>query len=161
MGCCGNNGKTNQYKYCKDCQCKDPSAKPAPGCKKKGKCRSPGLKGDKYCDDENNNCGCNWDGGDCCGYNGKKDQRKYCKACKCLDPTYVDNGCRGFCGAESFQGDGYCDDNNNNCACKYDGGVQTQICGKKLNTKTCVSHVTKVPTTIRVTQVPTTKRVTQ
>merc|ERR1712159_70434 len=127
MGCCGNNGKTNQYKYCKDCQCKDPSAKPAPGCKKKGRCMAISLKGDGYCDDENNNCGCNWDGGDCCGYNGKKDQRKYCKACKCLDPTYVDNGCRGFCGAESFQGDGYCDDNNNNCACKYDGG---DCCGK-------------------------------
>ena len=30
-------------------------------------CGYPEYKGDGYCDWENNNCGCEWDGGDCCG----------------------------------------------------------------------------------------------
>ena len=30
-------------------------------------------KGDGYCDDVNNICGCGWDGGDCCG--NKKDAK--------------------------------------------------------------------------------------
>ena len=29
-------------------------------------CGSPQWATDKYCDDENNNAGCNWDGGACC-----------------------------------------------------------------------------------------------
>ena len=44
----------------------------------------PHWKGDKFCDDENNNCGCEWDGGDCCGDDVKT---KYCKECLCLDPS--------------------------------------------------------------------------
>ena len=46
-------------------------------------CGNPSYKGDDWCDDENNNCGCEWDGGDCCG---KKVKKNYCKKCKCLDP---------------------------------------------------------------------------
>ena len=46
-------------------------------------CSTPSWKGDSYCDDENNNCGCEWDGGDCCGDNVITD---YCSACECLDP---------------------------------------------------------------------------
>merc|ERR1712077_18971 len=34
-------------------------------------CKYPNYKGDSYCDDENNNAGCAWDGGDCCGANVK------------------------------------------------------------------------------------------
>merc|ERR1712045_958243 len=48
-----------------------------------GSCKVKSWKGDKYCDDDNNNCGCGWDGGDCCGSNVNK---SYCKECKCLDP---------------------------------------------------------------------------
>ena len=48
-----------------------------------GKCGAPKYKGDKVCDDANNNCGCNWDAGACCMANVNK---KYCKVCKCLDP---------------------------------------------------------------------------
>ena len=48
-----------------------------------GSCKVKSWKGDGYCDDVNNNCGCAWDGGDCCGKNVKKN---YCKKCKCLDP---------------------------------------------------------------------------
>ena len=32
-------------------------------------CGSPQWFGDGYCDDENNNAECGWDGGDCCGWN--------------------------------------------------------------------------------------------
>ena len=38
---------------------------------------------DGYCDDENNNPGCNYDGGDCCGANVNK---LYCSECLCIDP---------------------------------------------------------------------------
>ena len=40
--------------------------------------------GDGYCDDGNNNEGCNWDGGDCCGGD---DDFTYCTECACLDPN--------------------------------------------------------------------------
>ena len=42
------------------------------------------YKGDGYCDDPNNNCGCDWDGGDCCGPNVRT---TYCDVCACLDPS--------------------------------------------------------------------------
>ena len=43
-------------------------------------------KGDGECDDPNNNCGCDWDGGDCCGsHNGYS----YCSQCECLDPNPI------------------------------------------------------------------------
>merc|ERR1711881_202267 len=92
-----------------------------------------------------NNCGCDWDGGDCCGYNGKQNQRKYCKLCKCSDPSYVDNGCRGHCGLPKYKGDGYCDDSNNNCACSYDGGDCCGKSGKKTQYKFCKDCVCRQP----------------
>ena len=48
-----------------------------------GTCGYPDYKGDYYCDDENNNCACEWDGGDCCGSYVITD---YCDDCDCLDP---------------------------------------------------------------------------
>ena len=47
-------------------------------------CGSPQWQGDGYCDDDNNNEACEWDGGDCCGNHV---DTTYCSACKCLDPT--------------------------------------------------------------------------
>ena len=47
-------------------------------------CGSPQWFGDNYCDDENNNEACGWDGGDCCG----EINDAYCSACECLDPNY-------------------------------------------------------------------------
>ena len=38
------------------------------------------YQGDTFCDDENNNEDCDYDGGDCCGENVKKD---YCTVCEC------------------------------------------------------------------------------
>ena len=55
-----------------------------------GSCGFPSYVGDDYCDDENNNCGCEWDGGDCCGSDVNTD---YCNDCDCLDP---DAGCNFF-----------------------------------------------------------------
>ena len=49
-----------------------------------GGCLYPYFWGDNYCDDDNNNEVCEWDGGDCCGNNKNTD---YCSACKCLEPN--------------------------------------------------------------------------
>ena len=52
-------------------------------------CRAGSLyKGDNICDDENNNKGCHYDGGDCCGNNLNT---QYCSVCKCKDPCW--QGC--------------------------------------------------------------------
>ena len=48
-------------------------------------CGSPEFATDEDCEDENNNAGCNWDGGACCGDNVSTD---YCTECKCLDPNF-------------------------------------------------------------------------
>ena len=45
-------------------------------------CSKPNYKGDGICDDENNNEGCDFDGGDCCIPNVNKD---FCTECKCLE----------------------------------------------------------------------------
>ena len=44
----------------------------------------PHFIGDGYCEDENNNVGCQFDGGDCCenDYYGWDD---YCDDCHCLE----------------------------------------------------------------------------
>ena len=47
-------------------------------------CIVPSWRGDNYCDDGNNNKGCGYDGGDCCGSNSNK---TYCQKCQCLDPN--------------------------------------------------------------------------
>ena len=61
-----------------------PTAKPTPPPNKCTKtCEDEGFAKDKFCDDGNNNCGCKWDGGDCCGPNN---DYQYCKECKCKDP---------------------------------------------------------------------------
>jgi hypothetical protein len=52
---------------------------------KKG-CAEIKFKGDNYCDDANNKCGCDWDGGDCCGTEVRK---KFCDICECLNPYWT------------------------------------------------------------------------
>ena len=44
-------------------------------------CYNPDYHGDAYCDDENNNEACFFDGGDCCGSDVDK---TYCFECQCL-----------------------------------------------------------------------------
>ena len=42
---------------------------------------NPHWSGDSWCDDETNNAGCGFDGGDCCGPDVKTSQ---CSDCECL-----------------------------------------------------------------------------
>merc|ERR1712223_2226339 len=49
-------------------------------------CVSPSWANDDYCDDENNNAECNWDGGACCN-NNAAGWDNYCSSCECLDPN--------------------------------------------------------------------------
>jgi hypothetical protein len=58
------------------CKCIDPKNQGKPTC------GSPKYKGDGNCDDNNNNKGCGWDGGDCCvaSVKGGKVKKDYCKA---------------------------------------------------------------------------------
>merc|ERR1712032_1195153 len=91
-------------------------------CSSNNKCGAANYKGDGNCDDVNNNCGCDFDGGDCCAKTLKKAVvKKYCKKCQCLDPAGCDKS-KNKCGAANYKGDGNCDDNNNNCGCDFDGG---------------------------------------
>merc|ERR1712032_389061 len=68
--------------YCKACKCIDPKSQGKPSC------GAAEYKGDGNCDDENNNKGCGYDGGDCCAktVKGGKVKKDYCKKCACLDP---------------------------------------------------------------------------
>ena len=53
--------------YCTDCDCLNPTTAQPPTTKPPiGGCGSPEYAKDKYCDDENNNAGCNYDDGACC-----------------------------------------------------------------------------------------------
>ena len=92
-----------------------------------GSCYESEWKGDNYCDDENNNCGCGWDGGDCCGSNVNTE---LCSVCECLD------SCFGTCGFPDMKGDNFCDDENNNCGCGWDGG---DCCGSNVDTYYCTA----------------------
>merc|ERR1711976_480234 len=82
-------------------------------------------KGDGFCDDENNNEGCEYDGGYCCN-NDYQWWDYYCTDCECVDPSAstkemdlfeqreqneaFQNDCYMIC----WKGDGFCADENNN-----------------------------------------------
>ena len=90
-------------------------------------CEIPEYHGDNFCDDENNNVACFFDGGDCCGSNVNT---QYCTECQCLGGgggggggTTTSSGTTTVVGCnQGWIGDGYCDDINNNLDCTYDGG---------------------------------------
>merc|ERR1712098_226517 len=74
---------------------------------------------DKICDDINNHKDCFYDGGDCCFNKGSSQWKTYCTDYQCdLD---VFNDC-GAAHSKHWFGDGWCDDENNNPECFYDGG---------------------------------------
>merc|ERR1712196_690356 len=135
--CCG--GKTN---YCDECLCLDPDFASG-GCY--GSCGSSNYYGDGFCDDNNNNCGCGWDGGDCCGDSGKNKQYNYCSECACLDPTPATTGgyCTLACGNDNYVGDGFCDDNNNHCGCDWDEGDCCGDSGKNKQYDYCTECLCK------------------
>ena len=117
-------------------------------------CGFPQWVGDNFCDDENNNEECGWDGGDCCGNNVVT---QYCTICACLDPNGIvpnttspntpitsstvfppdittTSSNSTDCGSPQWFGDNYCDDENNNELCGWDGG---DCCGKDVVTTFC------------------------
>ena len=47
------------------------------------------MVADGYCDDDTNNLACNYDGGDCCGFEVLED---YCDDCDCLEGWDEDEG---------------------------------------------------------------------
>ena len=82
--------------------------------------------GDGYCDDETNNKGCLFDGGDCCGVS-ESWQYFYCVLCVC----YEDLNCDA---PMELIANGFCNDESNNEGCSYDGG---DCCGACVNTEQC------------------------
>ena len=102
-------------------------------------CLVPSWVDDNYCDDGNNNEECEWDGGDCCGYDVNT---QFCNYCECLDPdfdgpimtttTIKPTGCSNY---YYWAGDGYCDDITNDEECEWDGG---DCCGENVNTDYCI-----------------------
>merc|ERR1712080_630528 len=114
-------GGTVKKTYCKVCKCLDPKNQ---GAAIGPTCDQLQYKGDGNCDDDNNNAGCEYDGGDCCAKSvkGGTVKKPYCKVCKCLDPKNQGPATGPTCGQLQYKGDGNCDDDNNNAGCEYDGG---------------------------------------
>lgn len=55
-------------------------------------CGSPQWVGDDYCDDDNNNAECEYDGGDCCD-NNMDGWDTYCSECECKEPNPAPQPC--------------------------------------------------------------------
>ena len=94
------------------------------------------FKADGFCDDNNNNAGCEWDGGDCCDASASY---IFCIECECKDCTAkTSDECvsqiSGRCEISAYQGDNYCDSGNNNAGCDWDGG---DCCGAESNYVYC------------------------
>ena len=66
------------FVFVSQCKCLDPKNQDKPP----ATCGSAQYKGDGNCDDDNNNKGCEFDGGDCCAKSvkGGKVKKDYCKA---------------------------------------------------------------------------------
>ena len=91
-----------------------------------GGCGSPQWANDNFCDDENNNPGCNFDGGACCN-NQSSGWDNFCNVCACLEspptpPPTTPSPPKGGCGSPQWVNDNFCDDENNNPGCNFDGG---------------------------------------
>ena len=90
-------------------------------------CKYPEMNGDGFCNDENNNIHCNFDGGDCC-YSLVIDT--FCSKCLCL----TGNDTQNYGEINPVIGDGYCDDEANTELHNYDGG---DCCGPCVVTDRC------------------------
>ena len=85
------------------------------------------LIGNGFCNDETNDGNCYYDGGDCCGINVNKD---HCITCSCKSIEACKNG-----SIPASVGDGFCNDENNNEDCMFDG---LDCCGINVNKDYCV-----------------------
>ena len=120
-------------------------------------CGSPQWSNDKWCDDDNNNAGCNFDDGACCNnfFNGwntycqvtsdyyyvllsliiisRKINVNFMQVCECLETTKTTASTStttaststtlSGCGSPQWAKDQWCDDENNNAGCEFDGGA--------------------------------------
>ena len=95
------------------------------------------MVGDGICNDETNIAGCNYDGGDCCGYNINSE---HCTECTCFHQETCLAGMTQF-----LVGDGICNDETNIAECNYDGGdccpnsnmVGNGVCNDETNNLEC------------------------
>ncbi|CAM9907104.1 unnamed protein product [Pylaiella littoralis] len=90
--------------------------------------------GNGYCDQQNNNAECGYDGGDCCSCTCTVPETEWdddygCRHFACIDPeaTCVEDdditvGMVENCDYVEGVGNGDCDERNNNALCNYDGG---------------------------------------
>jgi len=85
--CCG---KDVDRDYCDKCECLDPLKQQPSTTTKNPACGASDYVGDNVCDDNNNNAGCNYDGGDCCveTVEGGVVIEEHCDKCYCKDPRY-------------------------------------------------------------------------
>ena len=84
------------------------------------------LVGNGFCNDDTNIAGCNYDGGDCCGYNINSE---HCTECTCFHQESCIAGV-----THAFVGDGVCNDETNIAECNYDGG---DCCGYNITSEHC------------------------
>ena len=110
-----------------------------------GGCGAPEWATDAACDDENNNAGCNWDDGACCGDDVDK---TFCTLCECFGPVppnpsppttvpttlSTSTPTTGGCGLPEWATDEFCDDVNNNAGCNWDDGA---CCGDNVDKEYC------------------------
>ncbi|CAM9718522.1 unnamed protein product, partial [Ectocarpus sp. 12 AP-2014] len=88
--------------------------------------------GDGWCDQENNKEICGYDGGDCCectcvdAWSDEGCEHSYFAcidpAAPCVDDDGITADMMENCGYTIGYGNGFCDEENNNEACGYDGG---------------------------------------
>ena len=90
------------------------------------------LVGNGFCNDEANRVNCNYDGGDCCGYNINSE---HCTDCTCFHQETCLAGV-----THAFVGDGVCNDKTNNAECDYDGGDCCVINANTSFCSECVCH---------------------
>merc|ERR1711981_266560 len=141
--CCGDD--VNEQ-YCSTCECLDDGATEGstegssedptggPTEPPMDECGAPQWFGDTYCDDENNNPECGFDGGDCCQEDPNDGWDNYCEFCDCLEMEATTEPPMGECAIPHWFGDNYCDDENNTPECGFDGG---DCCGDDVNTSYC------------------------
>jgi len=134
--CCQENPAEGWDNYCEACECLDaPEPTTQAPTEAPVNCAVPQWAGDNFCDDENNNPECGFDGGDCCDNTGEG-WDNYCSLCECLEmpetteppmetteePMETTEEPMGECAAPQWFGDNYCDDENNTPECGFDGG---------------------------------------
>jgi len=115
--CCQEEPANGWDQYCSDCLCIEiPETTQAPTA-----CIEEWI-GDNFCDDQNNNPECDFDGGDCCQEEPADDWANYCQECECFDMPETTESPMDDCFAPHWVGDTICDDGNNTPECGFDGG---------------------------------------